>query len=75
MTRDARVDAYIARKAEFARPIMAHLRDRVHATCPEAEEAIKWSSPAFLYKGQMLCSMAAFKQTCLVPAFDGAGLG
>lgn len=60
-TRDDRVDAYIERKAEFARPILTHLRDRVHAACPEVEEAIKWSSPAFLYKGQILCSMAAFK--------------
>src|SRR5436309_6854095 len=60
-TRDARVDAYIAKSAEFARPILEHLREVVHAACPEAEEAMKWSFPHFLYKG-MLCSMASFKQ-------------
>src|SRR5947209_5992250 len=62
-TRDARVDAYIAKSAEFARPILEHLREVVHAACPEAEEAMKWSFPCFLYKG-MLCSMAAFKEHC-----------
>ncbi len=61
MNRDPRVDAYIARKAEFARPILEHLREAVHAACPEAEETLKWSSPAFMYKGQMLAHMAAFK--------------
>ncbi|HEX5181740.1 MAG TPA: YdeI/OmpD-associated family protein [Allosphingosinicella sp.] len=61
MSRDPRVDAYIARQAEFARPILDHLREAVHAACPEAEEAIKWSMPSFLYKGKILANMAAFK--------------
>ena len=61
MSRDPRVDAYIARKAEFARPILEHLRDAVHAACPDCEETLKWSSPTFMYKGEMLASMAAFK--------------
>jgi len=59
-TRDSRVDAYIARSADFARPILAHLRAVVHTACPECEEAIKWSMPFFLYRGKMLCFMAAF---------------
>ena len=62
-TRDDRVDAYIARSAEFARPILEHLRAIVHAACPEVEETMKWSFPHFQYKG-MLCSMAAFKEHC-----------
>jgi uncharacterized protein YdeI (YjbR/CyaY-like superfamily) len=62
-TRDDRVDAYIARSAEFARPILTRLRDVVHAACPEVEETMKWSFPHFMYKG-ILCSMAAFKQHC-----------
>lgn len=60
---DPRVDAYIAQSAEFAQPILAHLRALVHAACPEVEEAMKWSFPHFMYKG-MLCSMAAFKAHC-----------
>lgn len=63
-TRDARVDAYIAKAAPFARPILEHLRELVHATCPEVEESIKWSAPFFLYRSGMFCHMAAFKQHC-----------
>lgn len=61
MSTDPRIDAYIARQADFARPILEHLRSAVHAACPEAEETLKWSMPHFLYKGQMLAGMAAFK--------------
>jgi uncharacterized protein YdeI (YjbR/CyaY-like superfamily) len=60
---DRRVDAYIAKSADFAKPILNHLRKLVHKGCPEAEETFKWSFPCFMYKG-MLCSMAAFKEHC-----------
>jgi len=59
--KDPRVDAYIAKSAEFARPILIHLRALVHRGCPEAQETLKWSMPWFEYKG-LLCGMAAFKQ-------------
>lgn len=62
-TRDPKVDAYIEKAAPFARPILEHIREIVHGTCPDVEEAIKWSHPFFLYKG-MLCHMAAFKEHC-----------
>jgi uncharacterized protein YdeI (YjbR/CyaY-like superfamily) len=62
-TKDPRVDAYIDKASDFARPILKHLRKLVHAGCPEVEETMKWSFPHFMYKG-MLCSMAAFKQHC-----------
>jgi uncharacterized protein YdeI (YjbR/CyaY-like superfamily) len=61
--RDDRIDAYITRSAEFARPILAHLREIVHEACPDVEETMKWSFPHFLYKG-MMCSMASFKEHC-----------
>jgi uncharacterized protein YdeI (YjbR/CyaY-like superfamily) len=69
-TRDDRVDAYIAGAADFARPILTHLRDVMHAACPEVEETIKWSFPHFQYKG-MLCSMAAFKKHCAFGFWKG----
>jgi uncharacterized protein YdeI (YjbR/CyaY-like superfamily) len=62
-TKDPRVDAYIDRSAEFAKPILKHIRKIVHKACPDATETMKWSFPHFDYKG-MLCSMAAFKQHC-----------
>jgi hypothetical protein len=33
-TTDPRVDAYIAKSADFAQPILEHLRAVVHAACP-----------------------------------------
>jgi uncharacterized protein YdeI (YjbR/CyaY-like superfamily) len=62
-TKDPRIDAYIAKSAKFAQPILKHLRALVHAGCPDVVETIKWSSPHFDYKG-MLCGMAAFKEHC-----------
>jgi len=61
MTRDPRIDAYIAKQADFARPILEHLRRVVHEAAPEVEEAIKWSMPHFTYKGRLFAGMAAFK--------------
>ena len=61
--RDPRVDAYIENAAPFAQPVLTHLREVVHAACPEVQESLKWRSPSFEYKG-LLCGMAAFKQHC-----------
>ena len=63
-THDPRIDAYIAKSAEFARPILEHLRAAVHAACSEVEETIKWRMPFFDYHGAPLCAMAAFQQHC-----------
>jgi uncharacterized protein YdeI (YjbR/CyaY-like superfamily) len=61
---DPRIDAYIAKAADFARPVLQHLRQLVHKACPDVEETIKWGFPHFGYRGDILCSMAAFKQHC-----------
>ncbi len=60
---DKRIDAMIAKSADFAKPILIHLRKLVHIACPDVEETIKWSFGAFEYKGP-LCGMASFKQHC-----------
>ena len=56
------IDNYIAKSAGFAKPILNHIRELVHEACPDVEEKMKWSFPHFDYKGEMMCSMAAFKQ-------------
>ncbi len=61
MSRDPRVDAYIARAAPFAQPILAHVRDIVHGAAPEIAETIKWSMPFFVHGGRPIANMAAFK--------------
>jgi hypothetical protein len=58
---DSRIDNYIERSAPFAQPILVRLREILRATCPDAEETIKWGMPAFLYRGKILANMAAFK--------------
>jgi uncharacterized protein YdeI (YjbR/CyaY-like superfamily) len=63
--KDPRVDAYIAKSKEFAKPILEHFRALVHKACPDVDETIKWGFPNFDYKGPF-CSMAAFKQHCAI---------
>ncbi len=58
------IDLYIDKSADFAKPILTHLRDLVHVACPLVEEKIKWGFPHFDFKGEMMCSMAAFKNHC-----------
>ena len=71
---DKRVDAYIAKAAEFARPILKELRAIVHEGCPDTEETMKWSMPFFLYNGKPLCHFAAFKQHCAFGFWKGRGV-
>ena len=61
MPSDPRIDAYIAKSAAFAQPILIHLRDLVHRACPDAEETIKWGRPFYTRDGRMLAMTAAFK--------------
>jgi uncharacterized protein YdeI (YjbR/CyaY-like superfamily) len=61
VSRDARIDAYIASAQPFARPILEKMRERVHAVVPEAEETLKWSMPAYTIGGKILLITAAFK--------------
>jgi len=58
---DPRIDAYIARQADFARPILEYVRAAVHEACPAVEETLKWSAPSFVHAGGILCGRAAFK--------------
>jgi uncharacterized protein YdeI (YjbR/CyaY-like superfamily) len=67
-SKDKRVDAYIEKSPEFAKPILKYLRALIHATCPDAEETIKWRMPSFTYHG-ILCGMAAFKHHCAFGLF------
>jgi uncharacterized protein YdeI (YjbR/CyaY-like superfamily) len=71
MSRDPRIDAYIARSADFAKPILTHLRAVVHAACPAVEETMKWSAPHFMYEG-MLCGMSSFKAHCAFGFWKGS---
>jgi len=74
VNRDPRIDAYIDRKAAFARPILEHVRERVHAVVPDVEETLKWSAPAFTLGGKILLMMAAFKEHAALNFWRGQEL-
>ena len=74
MSRDPRVDAYIARAAPFARPILEHIRARVHAAVPDVVETLKWSAPSFTRDGKILLMMAAFKKHAALNFWRGQEL-
>ncbi len=74
MSWDPRIDAYIEQQADFARPILEHIRAAMHAACPDAEEAVKWSMPAFIYKGKQLAGMAAFKAHATLGFWQRSGV-
>ncbi len=44
-TVDPRVDVYIEKSADFAKPILTHIRKLVHKACPDVQETMKWSIP------------------------------
>lgn len=70
-TLDPRVDAYIKKARPFARPILTHIRQVVHAACPGVVETVKWGVPHFDYKGPF-CGMAAFKEHIRFGFWKGA---
>lgn len=73
-TTDPRIDAYIATSADFAKPILTHVRALVHEACPDVVETMKWGNPSFDHQG-LLCSMGAFKTHCTVGFWKGELLG
>lgn len=75
MSREPRIDAYIAKAQPFARPILEHVRERVHAVVPNVEEAMKWSAPGFTLDGKILLILAAFKAHAAINFWRGQEIG
>jgi uncharacterized protein YdeI (YjbR/CyaY-like superfamily) len=66
---NSKVDEYIANSEDFAKPILEHLRQLIHDTCPDVEEVIKWGIPHFDYKGDMMCILSSSKKHCSFSLF------
>ncbi len=75
MSREPRIDAYIAKAQPFARPILEKVRERVHAVVPDIEEAMKWSHPTYCKGGKIVLGTAAFKAHAVVNFWRGQELG
>jgi uncharacterized protein YdeI (YjbR/CyaY-like superfamily) len=61
--KDKRVDAYIAKAPDHAKPVLEKIREVFHAGAPDCEETLKWGHPAFMQNG-ILGGMAAFTEYC-----------
>jgi len=64
MPKDPRVDAYIAKANDFAKPILRQIRSAVHKGHAAVSEMIKWGVPAYVDERGIFCMTAAFKQHC-----------
>ena len=75
MSRDPRIDGYIAKAQPFARPILEKVRERVHAALTEVEEAMKWSMPAYLVGGKIVLITSSFKAHAALNFWRGQEIG
>ena len=75
MSREPRIDAYIAKAQPFARPILESVRERVHAVIPDVEEAMKWSMPAYLVAGKIVLITSSFKAHAAPNFWRGQEIG
>ena len=74
MSRDPRIDDYIAKAQPFAQEILSHVRDRLHAVVPDVQEDIKWRMPAYLVGGKLILITAAFKEHAALNFWRGQEL-
>lgn len=70
-----KVDAFAEKAEDFAKPVLAHLRALIHATCPQVAEEIKWGIPHFDYEGDMMCIFAAYRKHCSFSFYKAALMG
>ena len=70
-SRDPKIDAYIAKSRDFAKPVLMYIREVVHEACPDVVETTKWGAPHFEYHG-LMCGMAAFKEHCAFGFWKGS---
>jgi len=75
LSRDPRIDAYIATAQPFAQAILEKVRERVHAAVPGVEEGMKWSMPAYLSGGKILLMTPAFKAHAALNFWRGQEIG
>lgn len=75
MSREPRIDAYIANSQPFAQAILKKVRERVHAVLPDVEETMKWSMPAYMVGGRILLITSAFKGHAALNFWRGQEIG
>jgi uncharacterized protein YdeI (YjbR/CyaY-like superfamily) len=69
---EKQIDSYLKKLPDFSYKICAKLRRIIHATSIDIEEDWKWGSPAFTYKGKLLCFFWAFSKHVSLTFFEGS---
>jgi uncharacterized protein YdhG (YjbR/CyaY superfamily) len=66
VTKDPRVDAYLATLPAEQREMLQSLRARIARSVPRAEETISYGMPAFKLNKKFLVSFAGWKSHCSI---------
>ena len=75
MTRDAKIDTYVAKASTRSRSLLTALRKTIHSVLPDAEECISYGLPAFRHDGKVVAGFAATKNGGSYYPFSGRTLG
>lgn len=70
----ATIDAYLATVKGEKRAALDHLRERIRAVVPRAEECISYTIPAFRLDGRIVAGFAATAKGCSYFPFSGSTL-
>ncbi len=71
MKKDPSVTEYIEQFPPEFREILQLLRDWIRQVVPDAEEAIKWSSPTFSYNHKPVCYIKGLSNHVTFAFYDG----
>lgn len=64
--------SYIAAAPEALRPQLAHVRDQLRRTLPDAEETIQYGMPGFGFGKKIIAGYGAFSKQCGLYVAKGA---
>jgi uncharacterized protein YdhG (YjbR/CyaY superfamily) len=68
------IDEYIAAQTADVRPLLAKIRETIHATAPEATEKIAWQMPTFWQKENIIHFAAAKEHIGIYPGGEVVGV-
>jgi hypothetical protein len=74
MNRNPDVDAWMVAYDNPQKPVVARVREIILGADPRIEEVIKWSTPTFVYKGNLASFQPRAKQFASLLFHEGASI-
>jgi hypothetical protein len=71
MEAQEKIDQQIAQYDDWRGDVLKQLRKTIHEADADMEEAWKWMTAVFMYKGKNVCAIAAFKSHVKINFFNG----